>query len=728
MPERPIVCAPCVRRTLRDRRAELDEAHRAHAMSRARLERAVTATAGRDRAEGPRAALAAERERNAVEDLRRARAENARIESAIRDERDGLARAREALTARAAALATAQGKARENRWRMFRCALPDESRLQTLRLKHAREQLAVERARAVERLRIVFPIAVERVSVERDKVGKDESGGSMAENRPAFANAARPRPPPPTAVTVCGLRIPDPGDASPITSAREISAGLGVTLALLTLSASVLGAPLLHRGEFRGSESRVWTPGSFWDDEPEAAKPGGRTAGKLRLYLPEKYLPGDAGGEGGCPGGVPRGGAHTHGGSDDARGELDGTGSRYSSRGGGGDGRRSSPLTGALKGLNRGLDRVEAALQGVDGTGRVAAAVGRVAGGIGTVAGGIGAAAGGIGTGIGRVGAAVYETGERAATNVSRTALNLRPGTGAAVTAVTAVTGGNRAPAASRTNDPSKPRTPHKPGPINPALHPPVPIHPAEWSKQAEREAAAARARAELNAGIRLLHRSAGAICADAMPFLLDGARDAPEDWGPLATLALALATLARGAKKGGGFPDATGWVERRRLNASSNDTDGGTVSKTVSLGMRESVFLSPAISRAAHSGLTGAQSLMSSVFGGRPAGRTDRRTVDRRGVPTSSGTIGEDDDGDDWIRSPDLEYRDDLNDASSAMAESTWQLVDAPVGRVAPRDGVAAVSSRGRAAVLPPPPSKPEDVERWMRAMDLGGRDGGPE
>ena len=268
----------------------------------------MTATAGRDRAEGPRAALAAERARNAVEDLRRARAENARIESAIRDERDGLARAREALTARAAALATAQGTARANRWRMFQCALPDETRLQTLRLKHAREQLAVERARAVERLRIVFPIAAERVSVERDP-GKDESPEtkSIAENRPTFANAIRPRPRPPTAVTVCGLRIPDPGDASPITSAREISAGLGVTLALLTLSASVLGAPLLHRGEFRGSESRVWTPGSFWDDEPEAAKPGSRTAGKLRLYLPEKYLPGDAGGEGGCPRGVPRG-------------------------------------------------------------------------------------------------------------------------------------------------------------------------------------------------------------------------------------------------------------------------------------------------------------------------------------------------------------------------------------------------------------------------------------
>ena len=65
----------------------------------------------------------------------------------------------------------------------------------------------------------------------------------------------------------------------------------------------------MHRGEFRGSESFIWTPGSFWEDEPEAAKPGSREAGKLRLYLPEKYLPtGDAGGEdarGGCPRGAP---------------------------------------------------------------------------------------------------------------------------------------------------------------------------------------------------------------------------------------------------------------------------------------------------------------------------------------------------------------------------------------------------------------------------------------
>jgi hypothetical protein len=192
-----------------------------------------------------------------------------------------------------------------------------------------------------------------------------------------------------------------------------------------------------------------------------------------------------------------------------------------------------------------------------------------------------------------------------------------------------------------------------------------------------------------------------------------------PEDWGPLATLALTLAELARGAKKGGGFPDATAWVQRRRR---LNDADGGTVSKTVSssgiagrLGaweMRESAFLAPAISRAAHSGLTGAQSLMSSVFGGRPAGRTGRAG---RGAARSSGTIGEDDDDDGGGGGG---GSDDDGDASSAMAESTWQLVDAPVGR----DGVAAVSSRGRAAVLPPPPSKPEDVERWTRAMDLGG------
>ncbi len=681
----------------------------------------MTATAGRDRAEGPRAALAAERARNATEDLRRARAENARIESAIRDERDGLARAREALTARAAALAAAQGTARANRMRMFQSALPDETRLQTLRLKHARERLAVERARAVQRLRLVFPIVAERVPVERnpEKHESSTSASSAEDEKPKtktknedqkpktkrIANSRHPvgaahRPRPPTAVTVCGLRIPDPGDASP-PNPREISAGLGMTLALVNLSASVLGAPSLHRGEFRGSESFIWTPRSFWEDEPEAAKPEGSAPGKLRLYLPEKVGGVDAGGE------ETRGGARSsvarEGGADDARGGLDGSGrSRHSPRD------VVDGLTGALEGLNRGLDRVEAALQGVDGPGgRVAAAVGRVAGGIGTVAGG-------IGTGIGRVGAAVCETGERrAATNVSnKTASNPLPGRSTGLS-----TGlSTDARSFNGPNDPNKPHRAARPSPV----HPPVPIHPAEWSKQAEREAAAARARAELNAGIRLLHRSAAAICADARSS--SGARPPPpEDWGPLATLALTLAELARGAKKGGGFPDATAWVQRRRLN----DADGGTVSKTVSssgiagrLGaweMRESAFLAPAISRAAHSGLTGAQSLMSSVFGGRPAGRTGRAG---RGGARSSGTIGEDDDDDDGIRSPDLEYSGDDADASSAMAESTWQLVDAPVGR----DGVAAVSSRGRAAVLPPPPSKPEDVERWTRAMDLGG------
>ena len=328
MPERPIVCAPCVRRTLCDRRAELDEARRARDV-------AHEARAGHDRDGGARprggtpgrarGGARAERRRGPAT---RARAENARIESAIRDERDGLARAREALTARAAALATAQGTARANRMRMVQSALPDETRLQTLRLKHAREQLAVERARAVQRLRLVFPIVAERVSVERnpEKHESSTSASSAEDQKPKtkrIANSRHPvgathRPRPPTAVTVCGLRIPDPGDASP-PNPREISAGLGMTLALVNLSAAVLGAPSLHRGEFRGSESFIWTPGSFWDDEPEAAKPEGSAPGKLRLYLPEKVGGVDAGGEetrGGSRASVAR-----ERGSDDARGD-----------------------------------------------------------------------------------------------------------------------------------------------------------------------------------------------------------------------------------------------------------------------------------------------------------------------------------------------------------------------------------------------------------------------
>ena len=66
---------------------------------------------------------------------------------------------------------------------------------------------------------------------------------------------------------MCGLRVPDPGDTRGL-NPHEISAGLGMTLELLRLACFYLGVPALHRGAFRGSDSEVWTRGSFWDDEP----------------------------------------------------------------------------------------------------------------------------------------------------------------------------------------------------------------------------------------------------------------------------------------------------------------------------------------------------------------------------------------------------------------------------------------------------------------------------
>ena len=673
MPDRPIACAPCVRRTLHDRRRTLDKLTRAHAAARARLERAM----------GPRddaavdAALASERARAVADDLRDARTENARVASAIREERAKLATMREALAGRAAALDAARATTRSRRTAMFQSTAPEETRLHSLRLKSTREQLAVERAGCIARLRFVFPIAAERAAAENEGIegtsDPNDSKSMMTKNAvngdPRFIDPRSDpintrdlqttKPKPPSAVTVCGLRVPDPGDTRGL-NPHEICAGLGMTLELLRLACFYLGVPALHRGAFRGSDSEVWTRGSFWDDEPADGDV------KLRLYLPEKV------------------GGEVRGGGDAGEGAGEGGGKRSGNK----FDRRL--MEGLNRGLNRGIDRVEAALHDIDTNGRVASAVGAVAGGIGTVAGG-------IGTGIGRVGAVVYETGERA--------LNLTA------------------------NQYTHPHTQGR-------------VDHAEWSKQADKEAAAADARAELHRATRLLHRSAGALCADARHAL--GASP-PKEWGPLATLALVLTTLARGAPNET-FPDARPWLASRRLSVESEGAKGSTKQRhrrrsrgegegdaeshirhstrgiagalAGKLGgaweMRESAAIAPALQRAAHSGLSGAQSLMSSVFGGRP-GHLNQGLNQGAHQTTSGGQI-ESRRG--TIRENGPEFSDDETDyggvvVSSAMAESTWQLVDAPRRN----GGVRAQSSSGAATILPPTPeSHPEDVERWMR------------
>jgi hypothetical protein len=429
MPDRPIACAPCVRRTLHDRRRTLDKLTRAHAAAKARLERAM----------GPRddvavdAALASERARAVADDLRDARAENARVATAIREERAKLATMREALAGRAAALDAARATTRSRRAAMFQSTAPEETRLHSLRLKSTRESLAVERARCIARLRFVFPIAAERAAAAANEgiegaADPNDSKSMITKNAvngdPRFVDPRSDpgfntrdlqttKPKPPSAVTVCGLRVPDPGDTRSL-NPHEISAGLGMTLELLRLACFYLGVPALHRGAFRGSDSEVWTRGSFWDDEPADGDV------KLRLYLPENV------------GGEVRGGGDAGEGAGEGGGKH--SGNKFDRR----------LMEGLNRGLNRGIDRVEAALHDIDTDGRVASAVGAVAGGIGTVAGG-------IGTGIGRVGAVVYETGERA--------LNLT--------------------ANQYTHTHTQGRVDH-----------------AEWSKQADKEAAAAGARA----------------------------------------------------------------------------------------------------------------------------------------------------------------------------------------------------------------------------------------
>ena len=207
------------------------------------------------------AALASERARAVADDLRDARAENARVATAIREERAKLATMREALAGRAAALDAARATTRSRRTAMFQSTAPEETRLHSLRLKSTREQLAVERARCIARLRFVFPIAAERAAAaanEGIEGAADPNDSKSMTTKNAVNGDPRPlvgsdpgfntrdlqttKPKPPSAVTVCGLRVPDPGDTRGL-NPHEISAGLGMTLELLRLACIVPGRP-----------------------------------------------------------------------------------------------------------------------------------------------------------------------------------------------------------------------------------------------------------------------------------------------------------------------------------------------------------------------------------------------------------------------------------------------------------------------------------------------------
>ena len=263
------MCIPCVRRALSGRRERVEALRCEHVNVRTSVEEALRRKA-RSNALKARAAAHAGR----LRDLRR---RNDRLTRAVEEERRAVADARDRLRAGEEQLGNAFSCMANKRASLLESILPDQLRVQGLNLRMADEQLAVERSRAIAQLRAVFPIAAER---------RGNATGARAPATPGKATA-------PTAVRICGLRVPDPGDAVGF-QAHELSAGLGVLLHFVDLASRYLAAPTVHRGDARGSASHIWTPGSFWQDEPAA----GDT--RLPLFLPQKIVEANSSGAGGA--------------------------------------------------------------------------------------------------------------------------------------------------------------------------------------------------------------------------------------------------------------------------------------------------------------------------------------------------------------------------------------------------------------------------------------------
>jgi hypothetical protein len=251
-----------------------------------------------------------------------------------------------------------------------------------------------------------------------------------------------------------------------------------------------------------------------------------------------------------------------------------------------------------------------------------------------------------------------------------------------------------------------------------------------------------AKHRRDLRNAVSLLHKAVGVVCVE-LSFQLGGV-SAPGNNGPLASLAFYAqhaTRMARGnreaKREGDGGQNSTPNTKYAKADASNpfrDLRDPDLLGEGVSSGAsgetrthkKEKVGKKKQIRKAlgalAASGVTGAghvgvmgQSLMTSVFGAKTQSAKKTSKEHRKG-PTET-----------WA-----------SDASVMdLAADGWDLVDVPgrkkngaVGAVdrpnSLRQTHAAEREKQKArppAMLPPPPSRPEDVEHWTRAMYVDAR-----
>ncbi len=275
---------------------------------------------------------------------------------------------------------------------------------------------------------------------------------------------------------------------------------------------------------------------------------------------------------------------------------------------------------------------------------------------------------------------------------------------------------------------------------------------PSQLTRDPGDPAVLARHRAELHRALATLHRHAGATCVELERVLGDVA--APAKWGPFASLAFLVTEAsrrARAARDAERRADSLTDTSRARSNPFFDDDDDelslslkssdlrfrdgdvgagdvrdGDVGAGDVRSERRSVF-----SRApgGNGGFHGKQSLMTSVFGGGGTVGGVRRDVSASsGAPASKGGEASRARGAGGRRVETRKSYASPSDASVAdLAADGWDLVEHPAraaaGRRAEGLGLRAKKNADEPAMLPPPPSAPEDVEHWTRAMYVDAR-----
>jgi hypothetical protein len=240
-----------------------------------------------------------------------------------------------------------------------------------------------------------------------------------------------------------------------------------------------------------------------------------------------------------------------------------------------------------------------------------------------------------------------------------------------------------------------------------------------------------ARHRAELHRALATLHRHAGATCVELEQMLGLGIR-APKKWGPFASLAFLVTEASRRARDA---RDAEREVQTKksqsrdssRANAHErnpfrDDDDDDAFDDDADY---DGGFGSAPNGSEPRAKTTG-RSLMTSVFGGAAVhGKRFQKHFRARVTHARETTTGDGDDAEERRGGETTCERIAFGAASVAeLAELGWDLVEHPARAASRRQSSQSGETDAAApAMLPPPPSAPEDVEHWTRAMYVDAR-----